>query len=243
MFKYLVASFYRNRFIKLWPGKPLGFKTDIMCHLLCRCHCLCGASKIWGCCKMVWWGISCILFLLFNTYKLLFLWQHAQVSHLIEPVRRPSLWALWHHRSPWSLWEGLHYEPFGTTEALGACEKAFILSPLASQELLEPLRRPSFWALWNHRSSWSLWEGLHHEPFGTTEALGACEKAFTMSPLAPQELLEPVRRPSSWALWYHRSSWSLWEGLHDEPSGWHKFNTYFLWSLDSSRFLVNGFFT
>ena len=34
MFKYLVASFYRNRFIKLWPGNPLGFKTDIMCDLL-----------------------------------------------------------------------------------------------------------------------------------------------------------------------------------------------------------------
>ena len=77
------------------------------------------------------------------------------------------------------------------------------MSPLAPQKLLEPVRRPLFWALWHHRSSWSLWEGLHYEPFATTGALGACEKAFTMSPLAPQELLEPVRRPSLWALWHH----------------------------------------
>ena len=155
----------------------------------------------------------------------------------LEPVRRPSLWALWHHRSSWSLWEGLHFEPFGITGALGAFEKAFILSPLEPQELLEPVRRPfimsplvpqkllepvrrpSLWALWHHRSSWSLWEGLHHEPFGTTEALGACEKAFMMSPPAPQKLLEVLRMPSSWALWHHRSSWRLWEGLHYEPFG------------------------
>ena len=65
-------------------------------------------------------------------------------------IRRPSLWALWHHRSPWSLWEGLHFELFGTTGALGACEKAFITSPLAPQELLEPVRRPSLWAFWYH---------------------------------------------------------------------------------------------
>ena len=137
----------------------------------------------------------------------------------LEPVRRPSLWALWHHRSSWSLWEGLHFEPFGITGALGAFEKAFILSPLEPQELLEPVRRPSSWALWYHRSSWSLWEGLHYEPFGTTGALGACEKAFIMSPLVPQKLLEPVRRPSWWVLWHHRSSWRFWECLHHEPFG------------------------
>ena len=121
----------------------------------------------------------------------------------LEPVGRPSLWALRHHRSSWSLWEGLHFELFGTTGAREACEKAFITSPLAPQELLEPVRRPSLWALWHHRSSWSLWEGLHYDPFGTTGALRACEKAFIMSPLAPQELLEPVRSPSLWAFWYH----------------------------------------
>ena len=137
----------------------------------------------------------------------------------LEPVGRPSLWALWHHRSSWSLWEGLHFELFGTTGAHEACEKAFITSPLAPQELLEPVRRPSLWALWHHRSSWSLWEGLHYDPFGTTGALRACEKAFIMSPLAPQKLLEAVRRPSLWALWHHRSSWSLWEALHYEPFG------------------------
>ena len=137
----------------------------------------------------------------------------------LEPVRRPSLWALWHHRSSWSLWEGLHFKLFGTTGALEACEKAFITSPLAPQELLEPVRRPSLWALWHHRSSWSLWEGLHCEPFGTTGVLRACEEAFIMSPLAPQKLLEAVRRPSLWALWHHRSSWSLWEVLHYEPFG------------------------
>ena len=188
-----MASFYRNRFIRLWPGKPLGFKTDMMCHLLCRCHCLRGASKIWRCCKMVWWGISCILLHLLITYYLPFLRQHAHDS-------MPKF-------------------AFGTTGALGACGKAFILSSLAPQELLEPVRRPSLWALWHHRSSWSLWVGLHYEPFGTTGALRACEEAFIMSPLAPQKLLEPVRRPSLWALWHHRSSWSLWEGLHYEPFG------------------------